>query len=164
MSQPVRRGEAIRLGPWHRRTVYAATGALVVSGILWLVLHYWMMAPGEFGETSHPLEPWMLRLHGAAAMAGLILYGSLLPIHIKRAWTIRRNVGLGITLSSLLLLLTVTGYLLYYAGGEDARPVISALHWVIGLSVPVLLVWHVIAGRRRSVVPSGNPEIARDPI
>jgi len=164
MSQPVHRGEAIRLGPWHRRAVYVATGALVVSGILWLVLHYWMTASGEFGETSHPLESWMLRIHGAAAMAGLILYGSLLPIHIKRAWTIRRNVALGIALSSLLLLLTVTGYLLYYAGGEDTRPVISALHWVVGLSVPALLVWHVVAGRRRSVVPSGNREIARDPI
>ena len=55
----------------------------------------------------------MLKLHGAAAMAGLIIYGSLLPIHIRHAWTIRRNIFLGISLVVvLMLLLTISGYLL----------------------------------------------------
>jgi hypothetical protein len=163
MSLSIRRADAVRLAPWHRRAVYVATVALVASGLLWLMLHFWMAVPGEFGETTHPLEPWMLRLHGAAAMAGLVLYGSLLPIHVQRAWSVGRNVALGIALSSLLLLLTVSGYLLYYAGGEDTRPVISALHWIVGLAVPALLVWHVVAGRRRPPATDANREVARDP-
>ena len=52
----------------------------------------------------------MLKLHGAAALAGLIIYGSLLPIHIRRAWTTRRNIFLGISLVVLMLLLTISGY------------------------------------------------------
>ncbi|MEQ1880873.1 MAG: DUF4405 domain-containing protein [Burkholderiales bacterium] len=142
-----RRPDTIRLGPWHQWAVYLATGALVVSGILWLMLHYFFTGKGEFGPTIHPLETWMLRAHGAAAMAGLIVYGSLLPVHIRRAWAIRRNIVLGVGLVALMLLLTVSGYLLYYAGGEETRPVISAVHWIIGLAAPALLVWHIVSGK-----------------
>lgn len=149
-NNPTRRPDTVRLGPWHQATVYGATALLVLSGAVWLVLHYFMVTQGEFGETRHPLEVWMLKIHGAAAMAGLIVYGSLLPIHIRRAWAIRRNIYLGISLVVIMLLLTITGYLLYYAGGEDARPIISAVHWVIGVVVPALLAWHVVTGKRRS--------------
>ena len=86
----IRRQDAIRLGPWRQGAVYGATALLVLSGIVWIVLHYFMVTQGEFGETHHPLENWMLKIHGAAAMAGLIIYGSLLPIHMHRAWAIRR--------------------------------------------------------------------------
>ena len=143
-----KRAESIRLGPWHQGAVYGATAALAVSGIIWLVLHYFVATPGKYGPQIHPLEPWMLRLHGAAAMAGLIIYGSLLPVHIRRAWSVRRNIALGIGLVAFMLLLTVTGYLLYYAGDENTRPLISAAHWILGLAVPALLVWHIVSGRK----------------
>lgn len=146
-ASAARRADPIRLGRWHQGAVYGATAVLVVSGIIWLLLHYFVVVPGEYGPQIHPLEPWMLRLHGAAAMAGLIIYGSLLPVHIRRAWSIRRNIALGIGLVGIMLLLTVSGYLLYYAGGEDIRPVISAAHWIVGLAVPALLAWHVVSGR-----------------
>lgn len=141
------RPDTIRLGRWHQAAVYGATAVLSVSGIVWIVLHYFFVLPGEFGPTPHPGEPWMLKLHGAGAMAGLIVYGSLLPVHMRRAWALRRNIFLGIGLVVIMLALTVTGYLLYYAGSEETRPVISAVHWVIGLGVPALLTWHVVSGR-----------------
>ncbi|HEV8260399.1 MAG TPA: hypothetical protein VGQ19_06550, partial [Burkholderiales bacterium] len=135
---------------WHQGAVYGATAALAVSGTIWLVLHYFFAVPGEYGPQTHPLEPWMLRLHGAAAMAALVIYGSLLPVHVRRAWSIRRNIALGIGLVSIMLLLTVTGYLLYYSGDENARPVISAAHWILGLVVPALLAWHIVPGACRT--------------
>ena len=36
-----------------------------------------------------------------------------------------------------LLMLIVTGYLLYYFVDEETRPAVSALHWVTGLAFPV---------------------------
>jgi hypothetical protein len=146
-ASSVRRPDSIRLGRWHQGAVYGVTAVLAVSGIIWLVAHYFLSVTGEYGPQIHPLEPWMLKVHGAAAMAGLIVYGSLLPVHVRRAWSIRRNIALGIGLVAAMLLLTVTGYLLYYAGGEDTRPVISAAHWILGLAVPALLAWHVVSGR-----------------
>jgi hypothetical protein len=142
--------DTIRLGYWHQFAVYAATAALALSGLVWLVCHFVLATPRDFGPQAHPMEPWVLRVHGAAAMAGLIVYGSLLPIHIRRAWTLRRNIVLGIGLIAIMLILTLTGYLLYYAGGEHSRGVISALHWAVGLAVPALLAWHVVSGRRQA--------------
>ena len=153
-----RRSDSIRLGPWHQGAVYAATAVLAVSGIVWLVLHYFFAVPGEYGPRPHSLEPWMLRLHGAAAMAGLIIYGSLLPVHVRRAWSIRRNIALGIGLVTFMLLLTVTGYLLYYSGDENIRPIISAAHWILGLVVPGLLVWHIVSGRMQTRASETAPE------
>lgn len=150
MNRPSPRGDTVRLGPWHQGFVYGVTAALVVSGIAWIVLHYFFAREGEYGPTIHPAEPWMLKLHGAAAMAGLVIYGSLLPVHIRRAWAIRRNIFLGIGLVLFMLALTVTGYLLYYAGDEETRPVISAVHWIIGLVVPAVLLWHVLSGRAQT--------------
>ncbi len=152
-----RRIESVRLSPLHQGAVYGATATLAVSGIIWLVLHYFLAAPGKYGPQIHPLEPWMLRLHGAAAMAGLVIYGSLLPVHIRRAWSARRNIALGIGLAAFMLLLTVTGYLLYYAGDQNTRPVISAAHWLLGLAVPVLLVWHIVSGRMQTRVGESTP-------
>lgn len=157
-ASPAKRADPIRLGPWHQGAVYGATAALALTGIIWLVLHYFLSVSGEYGPQIHPLEPWMLRLHGAAAMAGLIVYGSLLPVHIRRAWSIRRNIALGIGLVSMMLLLTVTGYLLYYASDENARPVISAAHWILGLGVPALMFWHVVSGRKRIRIGETPPE------
>jgi hypothetical protein len=151
-----RAADTVRLGFWHQVAVYGATGALALSGVAWLVYHFFLATDGEFGPQIHPMEPWMLRLHGAAAMAGLVIYGSLLPIHIRRAWALRRNIVLGVGLAGCMLLLTVTGYLLYYAGGEESRPVISALHWAPGLAVPGLVAWHVVSGRRQGRTRAGS--------
>ena len=57
----VRRHDTIRLDFWHQTTVYGATALLVVSGAIWLVLHFFMVSQGEFGDTHHPLETWMLK-------------------------------------------------------------------------------------------------------
>jgi hypothetical protein len=79
-------------------------------------------------------------------MLMLVVVGSLLPIHVRRGWHQRRNLPLGIALSSVLLLHTLSGYALYYFGGEEARAWISLFHWGIGVASALVLVWHVACG------------------
>jgi hypothetical protein len=138
----------VRLTSGHRQWVYWPAAVLFASGALWLVFHYFLPTQGEFGPAPHPLEHWWLRLHGGAAMLALLVVGSLVPIHIRRGWHQRRNLPLGIALSATLLLLTLSGYALYYFGSEEARPWISMLHWGVGIASPLALVWHVASGRR----------------
>ena len=45
-----------------------------------------------------------------------------------------------------MVLLIASGYTLYYSD-EGSRPVISALHWIIGLGAPAALIWHILRGR-----------------
>jgi hypothetical protein len=137
----------MRLSNGHRRWIYWSGAALFATGALWLLFHYFLRRHGPFGETGHPLEVWWLRLHGACAMLVLVVLGSLLPIHVRRGWHQRRNLLAGCMVSAIALLLIVSGYGLYYYGGEDGRPWISAFHWLLGLGTPALLVWHIWSGR-----------------
>ncbi len=152
----------MRLAQRHKRWVYWSVAMLFASGALWLLFHYFVRVHGEFGETPHPLEVWWLRLHGAAAMLVLIVVGSLLPVHIRVGWHQRRNLAAGVPLLALALLLALTGYALYYFGGEESRGWISVIHWAAGLVAGGVLVWHVIAGhadaaRRNPMAVRGEP-------
>lgn len=137
-----------RLERWHRFSLYGISGLLVASGILWLVAHYFLRGAGEFGETVNPLEPWSMKLHGAAAMATLFFVGSLLNNHIRRAHHARRNRYSGWSMATLLAWLTLSGYALYYLASEASRSLWSAGHWIPGLLLPLLLALHIFLGRR----------------
>jgi hypothetical protein len=137
----------LRLSGGHKRWVYRVSYVVFLTGVLWLVFHYFLRQQGEFGETAHPLEVWWLRLHGAGAMGALLIVGSLLPIHVRTGWHQSRNLALGIGLLALTSILILTGYALYYFGGEELRPILSILHWAVGLVAAAVLVWHVRRGR-----------------
>ncbi|WP_343583386.1 DUF4405 domain-containing protein [Herbaspirillum sp.] len=137
-----------RLERWHRYSMYGVVGLLVMSGITWLFAHYFFRTAGAFGETVNPIEPWSMKVHGAAAMIALFFIGSLLNSHIRRANNAGRNRGSGWTMAALLTWLTMSGYALYYLASESTRPAWSIGHWLPGLGFPVLLVLHIILGRR----------------
>lgn len=138
---------ALRLGTWHQAYLYTVGTLLVVSGMLWLVFHYYVRVEGDFGPTLHPLEPWWLRVHGISAAAFLIGFGSVLPGHVRRAWSMARNRNTGTLFFAVMVTLTLTGYLLYYVGTEDTREIMSLVHWAVGLAFPVLTALHVWRGR-----------------
>lgn len=136
-----------RLAPWQRGLVYGSGVLLLGSGALWLLFHFFMTVETDFGPRPHPLEYQWLRLHGAAAMLGLLALGSLLPAHIQRAWQARKNRGPGLTMIVLSAALVLSGYLLYYFASESSRSWISVLHWGLGLAAAPALAWHVVQGR-----------------
>lgn len=155
------RRDRIRLSRRHQAWLYATFVALFGSGVLWIFFRYWVRVRGEFGETAHPLEPWFMKAHGAAAMVALILIGSLLPGHIRRGWKAGKNRVTGATFIVVNALLIVSGYALYYFAGEVSRGLISAAHWVLGLLFPLVLAWHVWKGRRlRESTPALHPSSA----
>jgi hypothetical protein len=134
------------------------------------LFHYFFRVQSQFGDAPHPLEVWLLRLHGAAAMLVLVVLGSLLPVHVRRGWHQRRNLLAGSLLAAIALLLIGSGYALYYFGGEELRPWISAFHWIIGLGALPLLVWHIVRGRAvsharqsRSAAMASEPSDSRVP-
>jgi len=137
-----------QLGPQHRRLTYAGLILLWVSGLLWLIFHYFMSTVAEFGVGPHPLQVWWLKLHGLAAMGTLMIFGSLMPGHIRQAWRHRKNRLSGVAMVTSMIALTLTGYALYYVGGEEWRPLISFSHWLWGLALAPLIVLHIILGRR----------------
>ena len=150
---------AVRLSDAHQRWVYAVGALVALSGMLWLLFHWFVSVPGEFGPTAHPLERWWLRLHGLSAAAFLIVFGAVLPLHAKLAWNARRNRWSGSLFVSALALLIGTGYALYYLGDDTVRNALSIAHWVVGLVAPALIAFHAWRGRLSRQAPS---RLARD--
>jgi hypothetical protein len=134
----------MRLAPSLRYSLYATTAVVFVSGALWLMERY---LPGlrTLGNATAAVA---LRIHGGAAMVLLVLIGCAVSLHAPEGWRERKNLTTGISLGTTLVLLTVTGYFLYYLGGESARAVSSLSHWILGLILPATLIFHVKPGRR----------------
>jgi cation transport ATPase len=135
----------IRLKLLQRYFLYAVLALLFLSGVAWAYWNYLAVLPGDF-ETSE--KTWAMKIHGAAAMAILVLIGMLLSGHVRFAWRAGRNRANGSVFLSALAALTITGYGLYYAGGERLRAWTSWIHVAIGLALPILLLIHIFMGRR----------------
>src|SRR4029450_3358278 len=139
------RPDSIRLKSLHRYFLYAVLALLLFSGVAWAYWNYLAASPGDF-ETS--AKAWAMKIHGAAAMAILVLIGMLLSGHVRFAWRARRNRANGSVFLSAFAVLTITGYGLYYAGGENLRAWTSWIHLAVGLALPILLILHIWLGKR----------------
>jgi cation transport ATPase len=129
----------------QRYLLYAVLGVLFVSGALWAYWNYLVPSPGDLATS---LKAGAMKIHGAAAMAILVLLGVLLTGHVRFAWRARRNRANGSVFLSAFAVLTITGYGLYYAGGEKLREWTSWIHLGVGLALPILLLIHIFLGRR----------------
>jgi hypothetical protein len=121
---------------------------LYLSGALWLLID--RLQRNSAGAMWSGARASLLMLHGAGAMVMLVLFGGLMPFHVRVGWRRKRNRATGTLMLAANVALIVTAFGLYYAGAEMLRDWASALHTGVGLALPVLLAWHVARGRRRS--------------
>ncbi len=142
----------IRFAGSHKKILYSVFTLLWLSGTLWLVFHYFMRVEGEFGITPHRAEIWWLRLHGLMVFVALVALGTVLPVHAKRAWQLKKNRQSGVVMKSLFLWLAVSGYALYYFASDSNENWLPVLHWGAGISVPFVIAMHIRMGRKRSHV------------
>jgi cation transport ATPase len=140
-----------RLSRRHQRYLYLTSALLLISGAGWLLGRYLLRTSGAFGDVPHPSEVWWLRLHGAMAMAFLVVFGALMPVHIVQNWQRRVNRYTGLAVLVVVGLLVLSGYGLYYIAEDKPRAVASVLHWVIGLAASGALALHVLIGKRLAV-------------
>jgi len=152
----------IRFGHRHRRALYGVFLGVWLSGALWLLFHYFFATQGEFGPTPNIMEKWWLRLHGLFAFAALVTVGSVLPVHARGAWQKNKNRATGVMMKSWVLWLAATGYALYYFSSEANEAWLPLLHWVVGLSLPLLLWTHIRRGRARSIPAMPRRSIHKD--
>jgi len=122
---------------------YGVFTVLFLTGLAWFLLK------NNETETITTLKFWLIKIHGAAAMLALLVLGWMIPTHIQLGWQRKKNAGTGSVMITACIILVVTGYGLYYFGGESIRNTTSLIHSVVGCLVPVLLGWHIRQGRRK---------------
>jgi len=145
----------LRLDPRFRWALYAAFGALFLTGAAWLVAD--QMKEGAHGDVWQETASYLLMIHGGAAMLMLMLYGALIPLHVARSWRARKNRVTGTAMVTFNTVLIATSFGLYYAGSEVLRPWMSGVHIGVGLALPILIAVHVVLGRRSTERPRPPP-------
>lgn len=148
MRTEQRKHDGMLMPSWMRRWVYLAASLCLLSGVLWLLFDTFVQHEGPFGPEQHPLQKQWLLLHGASAMLMLWVLGMVWLAHVKRGWSGVRNRVSGATVVTVLIVLALTGWGLYYLGDEDLRLWASRVHWLIGLMFAVALPLHIWLGRK----------------
>lgn len=125
-----------------RRLLYASVFALIVTGVLYAIPRY---ADLYFDLDLTPMvaPSLLMKVHGAFAMWVTLLLGIIWQAHVRLRMRRPLNRVAGFTLVTILVLLTVSGYLLYYVGGRELREITSLVHTGLGVAVLVIIVWHV---------------------
>jgi cyanate permease len=136
----------LRLDDRFRSALYAVVAILFVTGVAWLAVSRLQheIATDRWSTAGASL----LMVHGGAAMLMLVLFGALVPFHVRVAWRRRQNRTTGVVMLVSNALLIVTAFGLYYTSSETLRHWTSDLHTGFGLGLPALLAFHVWRGRR----------------
>lgn len=151
----------VRIPQNYRRLLYTILALSWVTGIVFFILSRFITVEGDFGPEKHPWQFPVLMIHGAAAFAVMMAYGSVMMNHISATWRLKRLRGFGITLTIVLLFQVISAYLLYYLSSDEVRGVFANLHALVGLSFPLILTIHIVTGRRERAQMQSQLEARR---
>jgi hypothetical protein len=116
-------------------------GALWLSGCYWLVLHYFLARPSDFGPVQHPWEPLMLRIHGWIAVASVFLLGWITARHVSDRWPQMVKRASGLSIAAVAATLALTGYALYYTS-DRLHDAAGVIHEFVGASAVLFALTH----------------------
>lgn len=140
-----RRG--LQLRPLHRRILYAVSATLFLSGAIWAWIHH-LDEQGRASASLQQSKQWLIEIHGFAALFFVVILGTLLSGHVRRAWHAHKSRRNGVFFLTSVSLLTLSGYALYYLSGENSRAAASRFHLWLGIAAPGLLLLHITLGRK----------------
>jgi hypothetical protein len=137
---------------WRQRLwIFAVVGLLWLSGTLWFVLDQYGAKRGEFGATPHPLQAPLLLVHGVLAVSSMYLFGWLMARHVSRWWAAGRRRLSGGALTGFLVLLSVSGFALFFLVDDASLHVAAAIHDALGLAATIFAIQHWFFRGRRAV-------------
>ncbi len=132
----------VKIESAHKRFFYSVCLVLWLSGALWLYVRYCLRTSVDITDQSYSYLSLLLKIHGAAAMVFLVVWGALL-YHIFPGWNNRRQRPSGVSMVITCLVLILTGWGLYYIGNDGLRNLTSLMHSIFGIIFPVVIFFHV---------------------
>lgn len=136
-----KRSRVGRLPRWQRLASHGIFLICALSGLAFFLKRQMGMALWEIAARD------FLVLHGISAAFSLLVFGSVLPNHVRAAWNVQRNRLTGILMLVVMALLMASGLGLYY-GSEDMHDTMLWSHWIIGFLLFAVLPLHLVVGAR----------------
>ena len=128
---------------WQRAFVMLGMLACSTTGGAYLLGHEFQIERALLGNHL------VLAGHGITAMLASIALGSVLPFHLKAGYQSKRKWFSGFTQLGFLLILLITGGMLYY-GPAEFRELTIQLHWLTGLVFFAIFIFHSLVKWTRS--------------
>jgi hypothetical protein len=132
----------------YRWLLYVTLWAIWLTGIAWVVVHYFMREKGKFGFKTNPWEGWWLMAHGGVAVLTIFLFGWMWSRHVVTGWNLHWRRRSGGTLAGTAIFLTLSGYALYYIGDPDWLDWTAIAHWGVGIAALALFFIHFLSKSR----------------
>lgn len=129
---------------WQRISTHLILAACAFSGALFFLIHEWHISVPGTGAHG------VLVTHGISAAFALLVFGAVLPGHLRAAWIARRNRASGIAMILVMSALMLSGLMLYY-GSEEIRDGAVLTHWTVGFFAFAVFILHLLLGRRTGV-------------
>ena len=130
-----------KMPSWQRNFVLLGMLSCSLSGIAYLLGHEFHIQRSLLG--GHSVLAW----HGVAAMLATMALGSALPFHLKAGIKSKRKLLSGFSQLGFLLILIISGALLYY-GPEETHEITETTHWIIGLAFFAIFLLHGVFSRK----------------
>lgn len=126
----------------QRRFLLLAFAGLALTGLAWAwsdLVHG--LGPIDDGA-AQATRAWLGRVHGAFAMLGLVAFGTVAAGHVPLYWKAGARRPSGIALATILTLLVITGYALYYAADDFVRAASAWGHIAAGVAATAVFALH----------------------
>ena len=135
-----KRSRVAHLPFWQSFSTHSIFLICAISGVLYLLSH-------EFNIKAIAIENHsILVVHGFASYLFVLLFGAIMPNHIKGGWQNKRNRISGGAMVMVMALLLFSGLFLYY--GDEKRDVALWVRCIIGCGLVLVFPLHFIRGRR----------------
>lgn len=132
----------VGLGHLQKKILHTVVVVLWISGAAWFYLQTIAPSAMDEGFQTSSSQPLWLKLHGAAAMVFLVVFGTLLVGHMPMGWRTKHQRLSGVSLFAACASLILTGWGLYYFGDRQLRDLTSWVHTAIGLGLPLVIAIH----------------------
>jgi hypothetical protein len=126
---------------WQRNFVLLGMLSCSLTGTAYLLGHEFEIQRTLLG--THTVLAW----HGVAAILASIALGSILPFHLKAGLKSKRKLFSGFSQLGFLVILLISGALLYY-GSEEIRESVVLTHWVAGLIFFAIFLMHGVYSKK----------------
>lgn len=144
---------------YQRFLLHGSMVLLALSGVAWAIMKHLLEPMDEFSAVGHPLQPWAVAAHVAAAPAAVFATGLIFREHIAGRLSepgMRAGRRSGTVATTLIGLLAVSGVALQVVTNETARPLLGWTHLAVGALFTGFYLAHWVAARRAlRILPTG---------
>jgi len=135
-------------GQWRGVGVTICSTVLAVTGVVLAVFRFVVPSNDPFTAYPHPTWPFVVAAHVLTTPIFFFLAGSMWRPHVVRHWKNRERRTSGTLVAAAAVVVSLSGYALFYAGIDGWREACRMVHTGTGLAATAFYSYHAVVGWR----------------